>query len=351
MSTMAFSPTITKNLIVDTDVGFDDIIALHLLRSKIPKNTSYGAQCAHQIFGLRDNIPVAAGDDVIHADDEHSWLPSYHQQFRDYMEANYDKNDARGAASSETTTEAVREVLNSCDDGSCDLLCLGPLTNIAKWLREEDLSILLCEKISFVYILGGTQSQVGTEFNFMCDSAAASTVLSSPTFAGKIKLVTADVSGSSSPSKFSEGLAEKVNNLLASIPANASSSKEIISILDLLRRHPNAIFYDPVCAFAYIHSEKVTWTDCVISNVDGKGTLAFTPCGNDAKHQKASVSILNQLDEAHQRIFVNNLLLILNPTLHSYMLCLQYYILLCLSMHTFVPPYCIYICIIDNLCL
>jgi hypothetical protein len=59
-----------------------------------------------------------------------------------------------------------------------------------------------------------------------------------------------------------------------------------------------------VCAFAYIHSEQVTWTDCVIRNVDGKGALAFTPCGNDAKHQKASVSILNQLDEAHQRIFV-----------------------------------------------
>jgi inosine-uridine nucleoside N-ribohydrolase len=101
------------------------------------------------------------------------------------------------------------------------------------------VSTLLSEKISSVYILGGTQSsQVGKEFNFMNDSEAASTVLSSPTLAGKIKLVTADVSGSSSPCKFSEGLAEKVNNLLASIPANASSSKEIMSILDLLRRHP-----------------------------------------------------------------------------------------------------------------
>lgn len=102
MSTMAFSPTITKNLIVDTDMGFDDIIALHLLRTNIPKNSnvrlittvsginsaSYGAECAHQIFGLGD-IPVAADDNIIHADDEqHSWLPSYRRQFRDYMEAN-----------------------------------------------------------------------------------------------------------------------------------------------------------------------------------------------------------------------------------------------------------------------
>jgi len=92
---------------------------------------------------------------------------------------------------SENYVTEMMELLRKAPDNYFTLLCIGPLTNIAK-LIECDRS-LVYSKIQQVLIMGGAlrvkelaNQQNGSEWNFYCDGKAAKMVIQA--FGEKIKL-------------------------------------------------------------------------------------------------------------------------------------------------------------------
>eukprot|EP00978_Attheya_sp_CCMP212_P011371 scaffold28063_cov52-Attheya_sp.AAC.5 len=250
-------------LVIDTDVGFDDIISiqcLHLLDRARPSlittvggmNTSQnGADYLRALFPSKQVVAGSnSGPQTIP-----QWLHKYRRELREF-EVELDKlNPAKGTEKFETkhaagevekTLLSVRELLLKSPDKSVDVLCLGPLTNVAYWVQKE--GPLLQQKINSIWIMGGNDPDSVSqkpEFNFAQDPFATSTVLQTPYLADTICIVT---EAESSRQNF-EG--KEGGNFLESISCYVESEAPDGIFSQIFRIHPTAIYYDPLSAFAY----------------------------------------------------------------------------------------------------
>lgn len=290
-----------RSLVVDTDMGFDDVFAM-LLLTRASKRSAYNLQLISTVSGMntasigakvsRNLFPsaiVTAGKDETDYKSgiEYSWLPEYRERFRQFASNKMGSKFDGGTSS----IDALVKVLGASEDSECDLMCLGPLTNVATWLQDPDLAKLMNKKLGVVYILGGNHPKYNSdgEFNFMEDPSAASAVIESPHLAGKLRIVTSSVSGSKS-----EGLSR---GLVESVRAALSTGTNDPRMVEVFNMESDAVYYDPVCAFAYAHSNDLPFEEMNVRVEDG----ILEQC--DDAH--SSVTLLDHLNETHRQNYVD----------------------------------------------
>jgi pyrimidine-specific ribonucleoside hydrolase len=181
-------PEGSRAVVVDTDMGLDDALALLFLASRpdvaIRAVTVVGDGLAHCGPGVanaralltlagRDGVPVACGG-------RRPLLGS--NAFPDAWRATaddlygLDPEPAPGTASGLTAPELLRRAL----DGETALLTLGPFTNVARALREEPA---LAERVPEVVSMAGAVDAPGNapngvaEYNVWADPLAAKEAL------------------------------------------------------------------------------------------------------------------------------------------------------------------------------
>jgi len=145
---------------------------------------------------------------------------------------------------SDSTEKKLIKVLEGHQDNSVDLICLGPLTNVANWLRVPTTENLMATKLKEIWIMGGNDVAENAnvhrpEFNFKQDPSAANEVLTNSKIADKIRVVTEQIS---SPQNAPDGLFEFMKTKHGA--GNGILSK-------VVHRWPEEIFFDPVCVFSY----------------------------------------------------------------------------------------------------
>lgn len=252
-------------IIIDTDMGFDDIVALRILSSMQTidiqlitsvcgiSSANFAARCAKHL------VPHAAVTEGMDRGGclvgSNSWLPGYRQKLNTFANEQLfgsgggEGGSASGPRRSTDMVESIESALSCQPDAAVDLLCLGPLTNVAIWLSFPRLAGLMERKIRSVWIMGGnlpSKGMGGAEFNFQQDPQAAADVFTSASLSGKLRLVTKDISG-----KNSGGLP----GIIADTATAASKDSGSKFFSSLLGAEPDAVYYDPVCAFAMTNPE------------------------------------------------------------------------------------------------
>ena len=210
-STQMTPPPEKAAVFIDTDAGFDDVLAISsLLNANNPKisvpfiSTVGGIQeCPHRACRFLDKIypstKVVAGLSSFQQDAKDGIVPNWLLEYRTKLDeivlpleipstTFYDENeDVKVTLELHTS---LQHTLQQYPDQSVDLLCLGPLTNVASWINDEaTLSILDC-KLKSIYIMGGHTPDTSynnnnnttdeAEFNFAQDPKAVHTVLTNP---------------------------------------------------------------------------------------------------------------------------------------------------------------------------
>ena len=283
-------PTPKRCIIIDTDVGWDDLVAIQALLDEPTKKialmtTIHGCSSAymgHQILQTCfPDILCVAGEEESPEIPRPEWVDKSRQEMEaallrsSWTSSNNDEKD-------ETTAQsACQAIVDLCFQPESeptpifDLLCLGPLTNVA-YLMQHNADIV-DQYIDQIYIMGGTlDALVGSEFNFDTDRASAVRVLKS-SFAHKITLVTQTVS---QPDVWSSEFWKEVDDLLHQgedvLSRTPQDDSESINhdpqqnrndstptqstnnlIHKILLQHPDKICWDPVCIYAYLFPQAV----------------------------------------------------------------------------------------------
>lgn len=190
-----FKPKSPRYVIVDVDVGCDDAWALFVLLKAmdcglceilaitcVSGNTSVDHVARNVLrvlgtVGKEKEIPVFKGatKELIST----PFLDQFHGQ-DGLSDLEWDTQPDMSLIRQEHAVDKIHELMKE-KPKEIDLICLGPLTNLALCLRMyEDMAQLPKE----VFIMGGNNMAVGNttkaaEFNFYKDSEAAQIVLSS----------------------------------------------------------------------------------------------------------------------------------------------------------------------------
>lgn len=247
-----------RSLIVDTDGAFDDLVALFCLRhessGKLDLLTTVGgvnsspantAKCLQRLF---PTVPVTAGLCLnIHGElSPPSWLTRQRAALKLYEQKELKLSHLNGfddEYDASASLSAMMKTLSEKKDGSVDLLCLGPLTNIASWLRNPQVGPLIAARVHCIYIMGGNNPSLAdkkSEYNFEQDPTAASQVLESGYTRDKVFLV---------PQETCLNTAKK--SLVTSLEAFASQYKAESLLARTLLYFEDSLVYDPVAAFCY----------------------------------------------------------------------------------------------------
>ena len=134
-------------------------------------------------------------------------------------------------------------ILSDKKDGSVDLLCLGPLRNVAAWIRNPQVGPLISKKVHCIYIMGGNDPSLADkkpEYNFEQDPTAALQVLMSSYTRDKVILVPQETC-----------LTTVNKSIVDSIEAFASQYKEESLLARTVLWFEDSAVYDPVAAFCY----------------------------------------------------------------------------------------------------
>ncbi|XP_047113623.1 uncharacterized protein C1683.06c-like isoform X1 [Schistocerca piceifrons] len=184
-------------LVIDTDVGLDDALALMLCLASEAWNEAkiHGVTCVHGNTCLENvcsntlkvlhaagrlDIPVFRGASESLVESPESRAEFYHGcdgfgdfQYPDAPDPDHHiQKDHAVSFLTKITSERPNEI---------SLLCLGPLTNIALAIHMDPR---FCTNVKEMVIMGGNIAGVGNitaaaEFNFHCDPEAAHVVLKS----------------------------------------------------------------------------------------------------------------------------------------------------------------------------
>lgn len=253
----------TKNrqrLILDTDVAFDDAVAIaSLLATTSPSNaeeilvsTVGGVNTAHDgCFHLRQLFPSII--EVVEGlssrelpNPNEQWIKDFRPRFSKFCHEWCPKTPEAPTPTgtgSPTASQRVQKFLEVSTDRSVDLICLGPLTNIADWM--DTFGELVTQKVDQLWILGGDISGDKQEFNLAFDSKSARVVLRHPGLRDKLRLVPGSETGSS-----------KVENSKAYINSVVNKAKECQEsnlLAKLILEEANfGLFYDPILCFLYL---------------------------------------------------------------------------------------------------
>jgi len=252
---MAAARLTRRSLIVDTDVAFDDMVALLCLHQSpavtLELITTVGGvngsprNAARCLQRMLPSIPVVAGLSSDRSGNESPplWLSRQRSNLNLYAkdELNVDSNETESSGS--FTANAITRILNKKQDASVDLLCLGPLTNVASWLQSPKTGALISRKIRSIYIMGGNSPSHAVkqaEFNFEQDPKAASQVFTSVYTRDKLNLVPQETCLNTVGSS----LVDDVQTFASQYPSNI-----------LARTIPwdeDSLVFDPLTAFCYM---------------------------------------------------------------------------------------------------
>jgi inosine-uridine nucleoside N-ribohydrolase len=184
------SETKPRPVIVDTDPGLDDALAI-LFALASPELEVRGLTTVAGNLGLevttrnalrilhlagRDDIPVVAGADkplrreAISVADVHG---------NDGLGGVHLRAPRRGA--SENAVAWMAGQLEAAPEGAIEILALGPLTNVARLMDQNPTA---ARRIARIIAMGGAVREPGnrtqrTEFNMACDPEAAEAVFAS----------------------------------------------------------------------------------------------------------------------------------------------------------------------------
>lgn len=256
-------------LVVDTDVGFDDLLALAFLvgRGRVPHTITVcfgmsalaaGAERVRSFasgLGIGSTVvPGAPGPLKASAMERcltaFSWGKEYRARFQDVADLVGAASDGPaapaaaaggpGAPDSNPAARALVELARGAGDGELDLLLLGPLTNVAQALALDGEGHL-ARATGRCVIMGGAVHVPGNsgdnaEFNFWKDPEAAAAVLAS---ALPVELVGLEVAND-------RALTPAQRRAIAAGRPGASAPARAIS--RLLATMGDAADYDPVAA-------------------------------------------------------------------------------------------------------
>lgn len=191
-----------KRVIIDTDPGLDDAIAilfalgsdqfevlgLTTVAGNIGlERTTKNAGGLLAVMG-RSDVPVISGTD----------LPLT-RELQDLVAIVHGTDGLKGVSLPEPLAKPlddapawIARTLAAAEPGSIDILALGPLTNIAHVLTEHPE---VTDRIGEIIVMGGTIHEPGnsgpnSEFNFASDPEAASVVIGS---SAKVTIIPLDV--------------------------------------------------------------------------------------------------------------------------------------------------------------
>jgi len=272
------TPPKKKTVIIDTDSGFDDILAISALinNSEISVpfiiSTVGGIhECPYRASKFLDTIyptaNVVAGLSIQELSNE---VPSWLLEYRRKLDTLVCPNNGDDIDKDVTTVElhtSLQQTLQQYPDQSVDLLCLGPLTNIASWVNDKKASSLLDNKLKSICIMGGNTPDSNNdkaEYNFAQDPNAAQAVLTNPILRNRISLVTAQAcSKNVIDDKAWDDIIEK-----------SQAGKGILSKVFEVESSKDTFKYDPVSAFVLANLSNsdlvsVKATDVIIDQESG----------------------------------------------------------------------------------
>eukprot|EP00980_Cylindrotheca_fusiformis_P011962 scaffold2830_cov131-Cylindrotheca_fusiformis.AAC.83 len=260
-------------LLVDTDVGFDDILAISCLvnthTAEIPLVTTVGGiqSCPKRGARLvRSLVPsdtaVIAGRSQSKREPPRDWVVQARKEL-EQLQIQIDQQRYKdksllqqsGDYDLETTTsQQLSDCLLRYPDRSVDILCLGPLSNVASWMESDDTVRLLDAKLRQMWIMGGNlpSSSSIPEFNFAQDPTAAETTvlrLLESNLLDRIYIV---------PAQACEINEEVSQHEWKKIVDLAKSQDGILSKLFQIHSSLDSLKYDALCAFAYARPDAVS---------------------------------------------------------------------------------------------
>jgi len=296
-------------LIVDTDVGFDDLLAIYglaRLHSNILITTvggvihaSKGATALRQLFPA---LTISIGKDApnIIPDPLPNWLENYRSHtldaFLDKMkETSPEENERKPPNECNSAWVEISRQLNRQPDNSATLLCIGPLTNLAHWLDNEVSSDLLSLKLNKIIILGGnhpSSRMSNVEFNFSLDPIAAHCVLSKSIFKEKLYLIS--TGGVCDYDALIQTLGQqRLDGFIKKSKISSENSNQSFFLPTLLQFDTGAfcLSCDPVSAFVASNPKRCQWEHLPVQ-VDSSTGLVFAATTNtDTK-----ISIATRID-------------------------------------------------------
>ncbi len=242
------------NLIVDTDTGVDDTLALFLLKGNknikielittVQGNSTIENVTTNALFVknlININAPLYAGSD----------RPLVREPIYSSVHGEYSLGDISIPESTNWESGAVEKIIEVVNKkpGEVVILALGPLTNIAKALGIDPN---FANKVKKIVIMGGAVRVPGNmannsaEFNFLCDPDAASIVLSSQL--DKI-IIPLDVCNKVAmyEREFDELKSEEIYETLMKL------IRPYIKLLKEVDGLNGAVMYDPVAAYYLIN--------------------------------------------------------------------------------------------------
>ncbi|CAJ1940244.1 unnamed protein product [Cylindrotheca closterium] len=322
---------------IDTDVGFDDLVAISSLdcrqdidiglvttvggiqsnpvdSAKLLMDTWLVPTTTTVISGL---VPLAIQNDE-DIDSTPSWLQNTRKKLKslhlEVIALQAKNHPPFGSSSSSSSTldtqkgwNQLAQFLTSQEDRSVDLLCLGPLANIAYCLldgnrnnNEDDTTMMMQElmdsKLRQVWIMGGNNPSVSNEpeFNFATDALATAQVLEGCSAALKDRIhivpaqtcelqnnlentTTTTTTSSNSTVPTVEATWDRLVNLATSEEEASESSKDrSMSLLQrVFQSTPDfsSLKYDAICAFAYYREDQVAMEQLQIRVDSTSGAL------------------------------------------------------------------------------
>lgn len=279
-----------KKIIIDTDMGVDDIVAINLLldNSKIKvKTISTVFGVSNLITGTKNlariltflgkiNVPICQGSNS----------PRQAENFPkiDRQRANNLTLLKNILLPQKPAKKIVIKKLNLKLNSPITLLCLGPLTNIAKIINQN---LNYKKLIKRLVIMGGAIFSPGnvspnwlTEYNIALDPDSAKIVFSSGL---PITLIATDATKQVSATN-----KQFLKKVLAKNPQ--SPIGKIIKTIILNNRRDFNYFYDPLAAAILVEPKIISETK--------KITLSITPSGQTIGqiNPKSNISLITKIN-------------------------------------------------------
>eukprot|EP00565_Helicotheca_tamesis_P008724 CAMPEP_0185733978 /NCGR_PEP_ID=MMETSP1171-20130828/21045_1 /TAXON_ID=374046 /ORGANISM="Helicotheca tamensis, Strain CCMP826" /LENGTH=333 /DNA_ID=CAMNT_0028403847 /DNA_START=97 /DNA_END=1096 /DNA_ORIENTATION=- len=295
-------------MIVDTDAAFDDFIAMYSLKESATATTGniqfvstvagIQNQPSRSIAFLQKHFPqtiVTTGADGPSNQSVAEWLIAYRENLNSFMDKEGGpaivSKKLKGTKKGDDDTETIlNDFLKKQKNNSTDILCIGPLTNLAKWVSSTTTGPLLQQKVKDIWIMGGNipqttlppkdstlckETKVEPEYNFAQDPMAANIALSSPLIAEKIYILPAETCID----------VPITNEKWAKILSLIKSRTGLISKILRADADYGHFKYDPLCAFSYAHPHKFQSKQIAVevNSSTGLVSVAEKKLGDDAQ--------------------------------------------------------------------
>jgi len=305
------TPPKKKTVIIDTDSGFDDILAIFALVNNptisVPFISTVGGihECPNRASKFLDMIyPTATVVAGISTQDVSNEVPSWLLEYRRKLDTIVSPNSG-DVINEDVTLElhtSLQHTLRKYPDQSIDLLCLGPLTNVASWVNNEQTSSLLDNKLKSICIMGGNtpvSNNDKAEYNFAQDRKAAQAVLTSPILQNRINLVTAQAC--------SKNVID--DQAWKDIIEKTQAGKGILSKVFEVESSKDTFKYDPVSAFVLANLSNndlvsVKATDLVIDQETG---LLIGTSNGDGSKRNVTINIVDEVEIGSEYLtFIND---------------------------------------------